>query len=364
MGTDRRVVCWRCAIAQRDRAGRRAQHDGAIATGGAHIALRGIAGRREGGAVAAHPVHARSHVVHTEGIGLQHKNAAIARSRAERRNRRLQVVHTVGYGRASTQAQGAGCDVLVRVVAAADQSIRVQDTARRGGDAHFACAQLNVAHRHIGGRQQARRGCAARAQKHAGGALREAARARHHINAAAGGRRAGGAQIGRAREAHVARGQHAQVAAGALNVGMCRDVRARAQGLDQHVARSVGADGGVISRCGAVMERDAARCGAQHNGTIGCCGAHIALHRINDVGRARHRIGAHAVDAQAHVVHGQVVGFQQVNTAARGQRCQSAHRGFQVVHAGGNAGARVQAQAQRCDVLVAIVGRTYQSVCV
>ena len=258
------------------------------------------------------------------------------------------MVHALADARARHQAQRAGRHVLVRVVdrRRSRQRIRVQDAARRRRDAHSTQRQLDIAHRHVGGRQQSRRRRRTRAQEHARRALRDRARARHHVDAATAHTRARRADVGRAREAHAPGCQHAHVAAAADDVRMGRDVRACAQRLDQHVARAVRAHRNVVRRVrrrpgrGAVVQRDRARRRAQHDVTGTSRGADVALRFIGDR-RQRRAVTAHTVHAQTHIVDGEVVGLQHVDAAVARTRAQRAHRRLQVVHALADARARL-----------------------
>ena len=370
VGADGGVVSRRCAVVERDRAGRRAQHNISVAAGGTNVALHRVRAAARGRAgVAGHAVHAQTNVTHDQGIRFKQVNAAVACSCAERRYRGFQVIRAVGYGRACSQAQGAGCNVLVAVVAGGDP-VGIQDAARRGGDAHLSRAQLNITHRHIGRCQQARGGARARAHNQAGDALRDRACARLHIDAAAAGRRTRRANVSRARKRHAARGNHADIATAADDVGVGRDVAASALRLDQDIACAVGAYRDIVrrgrcsARCRAIAQRDRARRRAQHNGAIGARGRHIALRGIGHSGSGHGAVGLNAADHHFRIADAQIIGLQNEQARSGSARAQDTHCRLQVIDrtADGAAGTQPQLAGQHIDIDV--VGARDQRICI
>ena len=78
---------------------------------------------------------------------------------------------------------------------------------------------------------------------------------------------------------------------------------------------------------------------------------------VGAAGGGRCRIAGDAVHAQADVVNGHGVGFEQVDAAVASLRAQRCHRGLKVVDALPNRRAGEQAQGRGRDVLVGVVGR-------
>ena len=306
-----------------------------------HIAL---ALRSQGRAHARgrHPLHRHAHRVQAQRVVLDHINAAAARARAQAAHRGLQVVAAAAHRCASVEQQGRRSDVDIA-------DIGVLHAAGRGGNAHRAVFQLDAAHRHIGAGQQPRSRGRAGAHNGAGRALGDGAAVRLHVHAAAARRSAGGAKVGRAVQVHAAGGQQAEVATGADDVGVGRDVSARAQGFDAHVAAAVGADRHPVGGGRAVVEGDVARRGAQHHGSIASGGADVAPGTGHG---GRGAFAVEPVDGNGHVADEQRVGFEHEDAAAARTGSQGADVGFKGIAAaaGPAAGADLQVQTEGSHV--------------